>query len=109
MGFELVATAGTARVFERQGMTVQLIRKVLEADRPNIIDLMKQGEIALVIETPGDGRARKDSYLIRRAAVNSNIPYYLTVDGAQAAIGAIEALLTEEHKVRSLQEYHRDA
>jgi carbamoyl-phosphate synthase large subunit len=109
MGFELVATVGTGRVFERQGMTVELIHKVLDADRPNVIDLMKQGEIALVIETPGDGRARKDSYLIRRAAVNMNIPYYLTVDGAQAAIGAIEALLKEEHKVRSLQEYHADA
>jgi carbamoyl-phosphate synthase large subunit len=109
MGFGLVATAGTARVFERQGMTVELIHKVLDVDRPNIIDLMKQGEIAMVIETPGDGRARKDSYLIRRAAVNLNIPYYLTVDGAQAAIGAIETLLKEEHKVRSLQEYHGDA
>jgi carbamoyl-phosphate synthase large subunit len=109
MGFGLVATAGTARVFERQGMTVELINKVLDADRPNVIDLMKQGKIAMIIETPGDGRARKDSYLIRRAAVNLNIPYHLTVDGAQAAIGAIEALLKEEHRVRSLQEYHADA
>jgi carbamoyl-phosphate synthase large subunit len=109
MGFGLVATVGTARVFERQGMTVELINKVLDADRPNVIDLMKQGEIAMVIETPGDGRARKDSYLIRRAAVNLNVPYYLTVDGAQAAIGAIEALLKSEQQVRSLQEYHADA
>jgi carbamoyl-phosphate synthase large subunit len=109
MGFSLVATVGTARVFERQGMTVELINKVLDADRPNVIDLMKQGEIAMVIETPGDGRARKDSYLIRRAAVNLNVPYYLTVDGAQAAIGAIEALLKSEQQVRSLQEYHADA
>jgi carbamoyl-phosphate synthase large subunit len=108
MGFGLVATVGTARVFERQGMTVELIRKVLDADRPNVIDLMKQGEIALVIETPGDGRARRDSYLIRRTAVNMNIPYYLTVDGAQAAVGAIEALLKGEHQVRTLQEYHAD-
>jgi carbamoyl-phosphate synthase large subunit len=108
MGFGLVATAGTARVFERQGMTVELTNKVLDVDRPNVIDLMKQGEIAMVIETPGDGRARKDSYQIRRAAVNLNVPYYLTVDGAQAAIGAIEALLKEEHRVRSLQEYHQD-
>jgi carbamoyl-phosphate synthase large subunit len=109
MGFGLVATVGTARVFERQGMTVEQTHKVGEAGRPNVVDLMKQGEIAMVIETPGDGRARKDSYLIRRAAVNLNIPYYLTVDGAQAAIGAIEALLKEEHHVRSLQEYHADA
>jgi carbamoyl-phosphate synthase large subunit len=109
MGFGLVATVGTARVFERQGMSVQLTNKVLDVDRPNVIDLMKQGEIAMIIETPGDGRARKDSYLIRRAAVNLNVPYYLTVDGAQAAIGAIEALLKGEIHVRSLQEYHADA
>jgi carbamoyl-phosphate synthase large subunit len=109
MGFGLVATVGTARVFERQGMTVQMTNKVVDVDRPNVIDLMKQGEIAMVIETPGDGRARKDSYLIRRAAVNLNVPYYLTVDGAQAAIGAIEALLKGEIHVRTLQEYHADA
>jgi carbamoyl-phosphate synthase large subunit len=108
MGFGLVATVGTARVLERQGMTVELINKVGDGYRPNVLDLMKQGEIALVIETPGDGRARRDSYLIRRTAVNQNIPYYLTVDGAQAAVGAIEALLKGEHEVRSLQEYHAD-
>jgi carbamoyl-phosphate synthase large subunit len=109
MGFGLVATAGTARVLERQGMTVELINKVGDGYRPNVVDLMKQNEIALVFETPGDGRARKDSYLIRRTAVNQGIPYYLTVDGAQAAVGAIEALLKGEHEVRSLQEYHTDA
>jgi carbamoyl-phosphate synthase large subunit len=108
MGFTLVATVGTARVLERQGMTVDLVNKVGDGYRPNVLDLMKQGEIALVIETPGDGRARKDSYLIRRTAVNQNIPYHLTVDGAQAAVGAIEALLKGEHDVRSLQEYHVD-
>jgi carbamoyl-phosphate synthase large subunit len=108
MGFSLVATVGTARVLERQGMTVELINKVGDGYRPHVLDLMKQGEIALVIETPGDGRARKDSYLIRRTAVNQGIPYHLTVDGAQAAVGAIEALLKGEHDVRSLQEYHAD-
>ncbi|HEX3179451.1 MAG TPA: carbamoyl-phosphate synthase large subunit, partial [Methylomirabilota bacterium] len=109
MGFSLVATSGTARVLERQGMAVELVYKVLEGHRPNIVDLMKRGDIALVFNTPEDGRARKDSAAIRRAAVSQNIPYYLTVDGAQAAIGAIEALLKGEHRVLSLQEYHADA
>jgi carbamoyl-phosphate synthase large subunit len=108
MGFTLVATAGTARVLERQGLTVELIHKVAEGYRPNVIDLMKRGEIALLFNTPEDGRARKDSYMIRRTAVMQHIPYYLTVDGAQAAIGAIEALLKGEPSVRSLQEYHRE-
>jgi carbamoyl-phosphate synthase large subunit len=106
MGFSLVATAGTARVLERHGMTVELIHKVVEGHRPNAIDLMKRGEIVLVFNTPEDGRARRDSYMIRRTAVTQHIPYYLTVDGAQAAIGAIEALLKGEQQVRSLQEYH---
>jgi carbamoyl-phosphate synthase large subunit len=109
MGFTLVATSGTARVLERHGMAVEPVHKVLEGHRPNIVDLMKRGEIALVFNTPEDGRARKDSAAIRRAAVSLNIPYYLTVDGAQAAIAAIEALLKGEHHVLSLQEYHTDA
>ena len=90
-------------------MTVELVHKVLEGHRPNVVDLMKRGDIALVFNTPEDGRARKDSAAIRRAAISQNIPYYLTVDGAQAAIGAIEALLKGEQDVRSLQEYHADA
>jgi len=109
MGFTLVATSGTTRVLERHGMTVEFVHKVLDGHRPNIVDLMKRGDIALVFNTPEDGRARKDSAAIRRAAITLNIPYYLTVDGAQAAIGAIEALLKGEHQVRSLQEYHADA
>jgi carbamoyl-phosphate synthase large subunit len=109
MGFSLVATVGTAKLLQRQGMTVETVYKVNESYRPNIVDLMKRGEIALVFNTPEDGRARKDSYLIRRTAVTQNIPYYTTVDGAQAAIGGIEALLKGEIGVRSLQEYHDPA
>jgi len=106
MGFSLVATVGTAKLLQRQGMTVETVYKVNESYRPNIVDLMKRGEIALVFNTPEDGRARKDSYLIRRTAVTQNIPYYTTVDGAQAAIGGIEALLKGEISVKPLQEYH---
>ncbi|MEX2223546.1 MAG: carbamoyl-phosphate synthase large subunit [Candidatus Rokuibacteriota bacterium] len=106
MGFSLVATVGTAKLLQRQGMTVETVYKVNESYRPNVVDLMKRGEIALVFNTPEDGRARRDSYLIRRTAVTQNIPYYTTVDGAQAAIGGIEALLKGEISVKPLQEYH---
>ncbi len=109
MGFTLVATPGTARVLERQGMAAELVHKVGEGYRPNVLDLMKRGEITLVINTPDDGRGRQDSYSIRRTAVTQNIPYYLTIDGAQTAIGAIEALLKGEPRVLSLQEYHAGA
>jgi carbamoyl-phosphate synthase large subunit len=106
MGFSLVATVGTAKLLRRQGMTVELVHKVNESLRPNVVDLMKRGEIALVFNTPEDGRARKDSFLIRRTAVTQNIPYYTTVDGAQAAVGGIEALLKGEMTVQPLQDYH---
>jgi carbamoyl-phosphate synthase large subunit len=109
MGFGLVATAGTAKLLTLQGMTVEAVHKVGEGFRPNIVDLMKRGEIALVFNTPEDGRARKDSSVLRRTAVMLNIPYYTTVDGAQAAIGGIEALLKGEIGVQSLQEYHAAA
>jgi carbamoyl-phosphate synthase large subunit len=106
LGFRLVATQGTARVLERHGMRVTLINKVAEGWRPNIVDLMKQGEICLVINTPEDGRARRDSYLIRRTAVMQNIPYYTTVEGAQAALEAIEAQRTGTLEVKPLQAYY---
>ncbi|HXG16482.1 MAG TPA: carbamoyl-phosphate synthase large subunit [Calidithermus sp.] len=106
MGFGLVATAGTARVLQWHGIPVEVIHKVADGYRPNVVDLMRRGEIRLVLNTPEDGRARKDSAIIRRTAVAAQIPYYLTVDGIQAAIGAIEARLKEESTVLSLQEYH---
>ncbi len=106
MGFSLVATAGTAKLLNRQGMGVEVVHKVNENFRPNIVDLLKRGEIALVFNTPEDGRARKDSYLIRRTAVTQTIPYYTTVDGAQAAVGGIEALLKGEISVQALQDYY---
>ena len=106
MGFRLVATRGTAKVLERHGLAVDAVHKVAEGWRPNIVDFMKQGEIALVINTPEDGRARRDSYLIRRTAVMQSIPYYTTMDGAQAALEAIEAQRTGVLEVQPLQAYY---
>jgi carbamoyl-phosphate synthase large subunit len=106
IGFTLVATAGTAKLLARQGMTVEKVHKVNENYRPNIVDLMKRGEIALVFNTAEDGRARRDSYLIRRTAVTQNICYYTTMDGAQAAVAGIEALLKGEMSVQALQDYY---
>jgi carbamoyl-phosphate synthase large subunit len=106
LGLQLVATQGTARVLERHGLAAEAIHKVAEGWRPNIVDLMKQGEIGLVINTPEDGRARRDSYLIRRTAVQQGIPYYTTMDGAEAAVRAMEAQATGVLEVRPLQAYH---
>jgi carbamoyl-phosphate synthase large subunit len=108
MGFALVATQGTAKVLDRHGLRVEVVHKLAEGWRPNIVDLMKQGEIGLVINTPEDGRARKDSYLVRRTAVMQSIPYYTTMDGAQAALEAIEAQRAGVPGVQPLQAYYRD-
>ena len=105
LGFQLVATDGTARVLERNGLRTERIHKVATGWRPNIVDLMKQREICLVINTPEDGRARRDSALIRRTAVAQGIPYYTTIDGAQAAVAAIEAQRAGPAPVRPLQAY----
>jgi carbamoyl-phosphate synthase large subunit len=109
LGFQLVATQGTAKVLDRNGVRAEVIHKVAEGWRPNIVDLMKQGEIGLVINTPEDGRARRDSYLIRRTAVMQNIPYYTTMDGADAALEAIEAQRAGALEVRPLQAYYLTA
>jgi len=106
LGFTLVATGGTAKVIGLYGVPVEVIHKVGAGYRPNVLDLMKRGEITLVVNTPEDGRARADSSLIRRTAVLQNVPYYTTPDGAQAAIAGIEAMLKSEGGVRTLQEYH---
>ncbi|MGH7266141.1 MAG: carbamoyl-phosphate synthase large subunit, partial [Candidatus Rokuibacteriota bacterium] len=106
LGFRLVATQGTAKVLERNGMRVDVINKVAEGWRPNIVDLMKQGDVRLVINTPEDGRARRDSYLIRRTAVMQSIPYYTTIEGAQAALAAIEAQRAGPLRVKPLQAYY---
>jgi carbamoyl-phosphate synthase large subunit len=105
LGFQLVATDGTGRVLERNGLSSEPIHKVAAGWRPNIVDLMKQREICLVINTPEDGRARRDSALLRRTAVAQGIPYYTTIDGAQAAVAAIEAQRAGPAAVRPLQSY----
>jgi carbamoyl-phosphate synthase large subunit len=105
LGFRLVATQGTGRVLAETGIAAETIHKVADGWRPNIVDLMKQGEIQLVINTPEDGRARRDSYLIRRTAVMQGISYYTTIDGAQAALEAIEAQRAGPLEVRPLQAY----
>jgi carbamoyl-phosphate synthase large subunit len=106
LGFTIVATSGTARVLERHGMSVEVVHKVSDGYQPNVLDLMRRHEIALVFNTPEDGHARKDSAIIRRTAVAHQIPYYLTLDGIQAAIDAIEAMVKNEQRVLSLQEHH---
>jgi carbamoyl-phosphate synthase large subunit len=104
-GFRLFATGGTAAYLKEQGLEVTTVHKVREA-RPHIIDHIKSRDIALVINTPAGRYTPKDSYSIRRAALEYNTPYTTTLAAARATLDAIRALKRGKLEVKSLQEYH---
>ena len=106
LGFEMVATLGTADRLREVGLKVDNVFKVNEG-RPNIVDYIKRGEIALVINTPLGRASHFDEQAIRRAALQYNVPCVTTMTGAQAIVEAIGARGTDPvMKVRSLQELH---
>lgn len=105
LGFELIATRGTAQTIKQAGIPVAITNKVSEG-RPNLVDRIKNQEINLVINIPSGRTARDDDQLIRRASVNYNIPVVTTLSGARATVAAIAALQNGSLGVKSLQEYH---
>ncbi len=105
LGFELVATGGTATVLEQAGLKVQRTLKVLEG-RPNVVDLLKNKEIQLVINTPSGAAPREDEIKIRSTAVMTGTPIMTTISGARAAAIGIAALQRQGYAVRTVQEYH---
>ena len=105
LGFELVATSGTAAVLEKAGLKVQRIFKLTEG-RPNAIDLLKNKEIQLVINTPAGQAPRADEVKIRTTAVYTGTPIMTTISGAKAAALGIAALKKSGYGVKTLQEYH---
>ncbi len=105
LGFELVATSGTASVLEKAGLKVQRVLKVLEG-RPNIVDHLKNKEIQMVINTPSGAAPREDEVKIRTTAVMTGTPIMTTLSGARAVAMGIEALQKSGFKVRTVQEYH---
>ncbi|OGP74868.1 MAG: carbamoyl phosphate synthase large subunit [Deltaproteobacteria bacterium RBG_16_49_23] len=107
LGFEIVATKGTAKVLANNGIPVQSVFKVGEG-RPDIVDRMKNGEIQLVINTPSGKKPKVDEGAIRSQAVAHNIPCITTLSGAEAVVNGIESLLKKGISVKSIQEYHRD-
>jgi carbamoyl-phosphate synthase large subunit len=105
LGFELIATNGTAAVLEKAGLSVRRIFKLAEG-RPNAVDLLKNREIQLVINTPAGQTPRADEVRIRTTAVYTNTPIMTTLSGAKAAALGIEALRKNGYSVKALQEYH---
>ena len=106
LGFEILATGGTARAIRRMGVPVETIPKISEG-KPHVVDRIEAGDVDLVINTPTGSGARSDGYEIRSAAVARGIPCITTITGASAAQRAILALKSGDPAVRSLQELHR--
>jgi carbamoyl-phosphate synthase large subunit len=105
LGFELVATSGTAAILESAGLKVERVFKLAEG-RPNSVDLLKNREINLVINTPSGQAPRADEVKIRTTAVYTGTPIMTTLSGARAAALGIAALKKSGYSVKTLQEYH---
>ncbi|MEA3190912.1 MAG: carbamoyl-phosphate synthase large subunit [Thermoplasmata archaeon] len=110
MGFELVATAGTADDLRAAGLQVTTVYKVSDGKSPDAIDLIRQGKVQLIINTPSElmeGPQKRDGFQMRRVAVECQVPFLATIEAAQVAVQAIAARrrIAGPFEVRSLQEY----
>ncbi len=105
LGFEIVSTSGTAKVLEDAGLKVRRVFKLAEG-RPNTLDLLKNREIQLVINTPTGQTPRADEVRIRTTAVYTGTSIMTTLSGARAAALGIAALKKSGYGVKTLQEYH---
>ena len=104
IGFELIATQGTAKAVEEY-VNIGTIRKVSQGS-PNIRDALVNGEIDLIVNTPSGKQSADDGYYIRRMAIEMGIPYVTTLAGARAVLNAIEHVKEGEIGIKSLNEYH---
>jgi len=106
LGFEIVSTAGTARVLTEAGLQVARVYKLAEG-RPNTVDMLKNREIQLVINTPAGQTPRADEVKIRTTAVYTGTPIMTTLSGARAAALGIAALKKSGYTTKTLQEFHK--
>jgi len=109
MGFEIIATRGTAAALQRSRIPAEVINKVNEGT-PHVVDALRSGTIAVVINTTTGAKEVRDSFSLRRQTLLLNIPYFTTIAAAVAACDAIEAdRVGEGARVKSLQEWHAEA
>ena len=104
LGLVLYGTEGTVDYLHEAGIEAHLVRKVQEGS-PNVLDMMRHGEIRLIINTPQDKQSRQDHYQIMRAAVDFQIPYITTLQAARAAALAIDAIKREEVTLEPISHY----
>lgn len=106
LGYKLVATEGTYRMLKSHGIAVQRVNKVHEG-RPHIVDMIKNQEIDLVMNTPFGKQQRSDDIAIRAATVTANIPCITTLAGMSAVVSALATMARADFEVRPIQEYHQ--
>ena len=104
LGFELYATGGTATAIQTVGIDCQRINKVNEG-RPHLVDMIKNDQVSLIINTTEGKQALKDSASIRRTALQHKVAYSTTIAGAEAVCMALKQM--EDFSVRSLGELHK--
>ncbi|MFC1708773.1 carbamoyl-phosphate synthase large subunit [Candidatus Omnitrophota bacterium] len=104
MGFEIVATKGTSKALRSNNIKAEIVAKIGEGSK-KILDLIKKGQINLIINTPSGPRGQSDMKLIRNSAVVHAIPVITTIQGAQAAVHGIESAIKGDLGVKSIQEY----
>ena len=104
-GFKIIATSGTARHLNENGIQAENVLKVMEG-RPNIVDRIKSREVDMVINTSFGEKSAADSYSIRRTSLDFGLPYFTTVAAAKAAAEGIKAMSKGSLGVKTLQEYH---
>ena len=105
LGFWVYSTSGTANALQNAGIPVERLFKLNEG-RPNVLDMLKNGNIALIINTPAGPVARQDEVHIRTTALYQRVPVMTTLAAAQATLRALRSLKTRTLGVKSLQEYH---
>ncbi|HBA84376.1 MAG TPA: carbamoyl phosphate synthase large subunit [Verrucomicrobia bacterium] len=105
MGFQLVATEGTAEVLKSAGIETEVLKKLAEKQSPNVLDLMREGKISLLINTPSGSKARLDEVVIRSEAILRSVPIVTTEAGARATVSSIGYMKTHGWDVFALQDY----
>ena len=112
LGYEILATAGTAQILQRHGIKTREVRKhsqgSSETEGPTIVDLITAGEVDVVVNTPTGSSARKDGYEIRAATTAADKPIFTTLAQLSCAIGSFEAVIAGPFEVKSLQEHAAD-
>lgn len=104
MGFEIIATEGTSKALVSNNIKAQKAGKIGEGNK-RILELIKKGEIKLIINTPSGQRGQSDMKLIRNSAMMYAVPIITTIQGAQAAVNGMESFLKSDFDVKSIQEY----